>query len=412
MTPAAHARRLDAADPLADRRDHFVLPNDTIYLDGNSLGPLTHAAQAAVADTVAEEWGRGLIGSWNDAGWVTLPGRVGAAIAPLIGAAPDDVVCCDSTSVNLYKVLAVALSIREGRGRLVAERDNFPTDLYIAEQAAARAPGACRVAWLTPDESIADTLDEDVAVVLLTHIDYRTGEMHDMADITAAAHAVGAVVVWDLAHSAGAVPLALRDAEVDFAVGCGYKYLNGGPGAPAFIYAHPRHRHQIAQPLAGWFGHAEPFAFEPAFRPRADIAAFLTGTPPIIAMRALEAALGLWQGIDMQQLREKSIALCHLFIETVEANTDDEALTLASPRDAAHRGSQVSFRHPEAYAVMQALIDAGVIGDMRAPDIMRFGFAPLYTRYTDVVAAAERLVSILARRTYDDPRYRAQAAVT
>ncbi|MES1935811.1 kynureninase [Salinisphaera hydrothermalis] len=377
MTSRKHAERLDAADPLAHKRNAFDLPKGVIYLDGNSLGPLTHAARAALAQTIDVEWAQGLIGSWNTAGWVDLPRRVGARIAPLIGAGPDDVICTDGTSLNLFKVLSMALDLRPQRMRVISERHNFPTDLYVAEQAVQRAGHGQSLTRIDSPDEIDGLMDEHLAVLMLTHVDYRTGAMHDLAAITERARAAGAIVVWDLAHSAGAVPLDLRTSGADFAVGCGYKYLNGGPGAPAFIYAHPRHHRAPQQPLAGWFGHEDPFAFDPDFAPAADMRAFLAGTPGVLGMRALEAALDVWTDVDMGEVRAKSVALCELFIETVAQRGAGLDLTLASPREAAARGSQVSFRHPEAYAVMRALIDHGVVGDMRAPDILRFGLTPL-----------------------------------
>lgn len=404
------ARRLDREDALAEHRDAFILPAATIYLDGNSLGPVTHAARQALIDTVDDEWGTQLIGAWNSADWVHLPSRVGALIAPLIGAGADDVICCDSTSINLAKVMAAALDLRRTRSRVVSERGNFPTDLYIAERCAARAGHGQQVTWVEAADDIEALIDDDLAVLMLTHVDYRTGRMHDMQALTTKAHAAGALVVWDLAHSAGAVPVHLADTEADFAVGCGYKYLNGGPGAPAFLYVSPALQSQASQPLTGWFGHAAPFDFSADYRPADGVQSFLTGTPPVLGMRALEASLSLWQDVDLAAVRAKSMALGDLFIDTVESACDE--LVLVSPRDATRRGSHVSFRHPAAYAIMQALIAEGVIGDMRAPDILRFGFAPLYSRYIDVVEAAERLVAIVGERRFDAPRYRQKAAVT
>jgi len=410
-TRREQAQHLDQQDPLAHHRDAFILPADTIYLDGNSLGPLTHAARAAVCQTMDDEWGQQLIGAWNTADWITLPQRVGALIAPLIGAGEADVICADSTSINLFKVLAAALDLRPGRARLVSERGNFPTDLYIAERAVARAGHGQAVHWVDSVEAIDGLIDDDLAVLMLTHVDYRSGAMHDMQAMTAKAHAAGALVVWDLAHSAGAVPVDLAAAEADFAVGCGYKYLNGGPGAPAFLYVSPQLQAQARQPLAGWFGHVAPFAFATGYEPAAGIKSFLVGTPPVLGMRALQASLSLWGDVDMTDIRRKSVALCQLFIQTVEAAGCDD-LVLASPREAGRRASQVSFRHPDAYAVMQALIAQGVIGDMRSPDILRFGFTPLYTRYVDVFDAATRLIAIVRDRVFDDPVYHQRAAVT
>ncbi|MBJ3777934.1 kynureninase [Acuticoccus mangrovi] len=401
----AEAAALDAADPLAHHRAAFDLP-DVIYLDGNSLGPLTRAARERVATVVGEEWGEGLIRSWNTAGWVDLPTRVAAKIAPLIGAAPRDVIVTDSTSVNLFKVLSAALSeALPGRRTILSEPGNFPTDLYIAEGVAAGEGAALALS----DDPLA-ALDESVAVLMLTEVDYRTGRRHDMARVTAAAHRVGALTVWDLAHSAGALPVDLAGAGADFAVGCGYKYLNGGPGAPAFLYVAPQHQ-DATQPLSGWFGHAAPFAFEPAYQPAAGIERFLTGTPSVIAMSALDAALDVFADVDLTAVAAKSAALADLMIARVDALCGDH-LTLASPRSAATRGSQVSFRHPSGYPVMQALIAAGVIGDFRAPDILRFGFTPLYTRFVDVFDAVDILADILAARRWDAPQFHRRAAVT
>ncbi len=348
----------------------------------------------------------------DTADWVDLPRRIGARIAPLIGAEPGDVICTDGTSLNLFKVLSLALDLRPTRSRVVSERHNFPTDLYVAEQAIARAGHDQRMVRVDSADELDRWIDEDLAVLLLTHIDYRTGAMHDLARRTARARAAGALVVWDLAHSAGAVPLELRAAGADFAIGCGYKYLNGGPGAPAFVYAHPRHHGALDQPLAGWFAHADPFAFDARFEAAADMRAFLSGTPSVLGMRALEAALQLWADVDMIAVRDKSVALCELFLAAVESLCADHGLALASPRDAAARGSQVSFRHPRAYAIMHALIDHGVVGDMRAPDILRFGFAPLYTRYVDAIDAAETLARIVETRQYELAIYQERTAVT
>lgn len=412
LSRQAQARQLDAADPLAARRQAFHLPADTIYLDGNSLGPMPFAARDALRVTAETEWAEGLIGSWNHADWIGLPQRVGARIAPLIGAEADDVICTDGTSLNLFKVLAMALAQRPARRRVLSERGNFPTDLYVAEQAIAQAGHRQQLVCVDAPSELSALIDDDLAVLVLTHVDYRSGAMHDLAALTARAQAAGALVVWDLAHSAGAVPVGLRAANVDFAVGCGYKYLNGGPGAPAFVYAHPRFHDRIAQPLAAWFAHAEQFAFEPRFRAQTDMRAFLSGTPSVLAMRALEAALTVWDGIDWVEVRAKSVALGELFIDAITERCAGHALTLASPPAAAQRGSQVAFRHPQAYGVMQALIDQGVIGDMRAPDILRFGFAPLYTRYIDVVNAAEILGQVLDEARHEAPAYQRRSLVT
>jgi len=410
--------RRDETDHLRVLREQFQLNDGEIYLDGNSLGVLPRATAARVQQTVQQEWGRGLIRSWNDAGWIDLPRRLGNKIARLVGAAQDEVAVADSTSVNLYKVMAAALHIARadapGRTRILSERSNFPTDLYIAE-GLARQYGMT-LELLTPD-AILDQLDERVAVLMLTHVNYRTGRMHDMAHLTRAAHAAGALTVWDLAHSAGAVPVDLNGAQADFAVGCGYKYLNGGPGAPAFVWVHARHAERFQQPLSGWMGHAAPFEFTPDYRPAPGIGRYLCGTPPLLSMAALECGVDSVLAAEplggMAALREKSVALTQLFIEQVEARCAAHGLTLASPRNAAERGSQVCFARADgAYAIVQALIERGVVGDFRAPDILRFGFTPLYTRYIDVWDAAERLEHVLAEGLWRETHFQRQAAVT
>jgi kynureninase len=414
------ALALDAADPLAPLREQFALPPGLIYLDGNSLGVLPKATAARVQQVVTGEWGTDLIRSWNSAGWITLPQRLGDKIARLVGARPGELVVADSTSVNLFKVLSAALSIvqEEGAQRrvILSERSNFPTDLYIAE-ALARERGFELV--LADADEIPAKLDHRVAVLMLTHVNYRTGRMHDMAALTHAAHEAGALAVWDLAHSAGAVPVDLHAAKADFAVGCGYKYLNGGPGAPAFVWVHPEHADRFWQPLAGWMGHASPFEFTPGYRPAAGIARYLCGTPPVLSMAALEcgvdtvlAAEPYSQGQGgMAALRSKSLAMTRLFAELVEARCP--SLTLVSPREDAQRGSQVCFAHAEiAYPVVQALIQRGVIGDFRAPDVLRFGFTPLYLRYVDVFDAAEHVQQVLASGEWRRPEFNQRQAVT
>jgi kynureninase len=403
----------DARDPLASFRARFALPHGVVYLDGNSLGALPVQTAARLQRAVAEEWGRGLIRSWNSADWIGLPSRVGDKIGRLIGAAPGETVIADSTSVNLFKVLAAALALNPGRSHIVSQRDNFPTDLYMAQGLAAFL-GRGHELVLLPDDpdaaAIEAALDGDTAVMMLTHVNYRTGRIHDMERLTAAAHRAGALAVWDLAHSAGAVPLALNHARADFAVGCGYKYLNGGPGAPAFLWVAERHHASFAQPLSGWMGHAAPFAFEPAYRPADGIARYLCGTPPVLGATALECGVDLMLETDMEALREKSIALTSMFIERVEARCP--GLELVSPRNDAERGSQVSFRHPHGYALMQALVSRGVIGDFRAPDIVRFGFAPLYVSYRDVATAVDILADLIATGGWNRPEFHARAAVT
>ena len=411
---------LDAADPLAPLRELFELPEGVIYLDGNSLGALPRATAARVQQVVQQEWGRDLIRSWNSAGWMLLPQRVGDKIARLVGAGAGELVVADSTSVNLYKVLSAALAIAQAdapqRKVIVSERSNFPTDLYIAESVAREHGFELR---LVEAAQLASQLDERSAVLLLTHVNYRTGRMHDMAALTRAAHAAGALTVWDLAHSAGAVPVDLRGADADFAIGCGYKYLNGGPGAPAFVWVHARHVERFWQPLAGWIGHAAPFEFKPGYRPAAGIARYLCGTPAILSLAALEcgvdtvlAAEPLAGGAGaMAALRKKSIALTRLFARRVKATCP--GLAMVSPLDDKLRGSQVCFAHPEmGYAAMQALIARGVIGDFRAPDILRFGFAPLYVRYVDAWDAAHHLQQVLQTQEWRRSEFNQRQAVT
>jgi kynureninase len=403
--------QMDAADPLASARDSFVLPDGVIYLDGNSLGALPRATPERLAETAIAQWGRDLIKSWNAHGWIDLPRRIGDKIARLIGAEPGEVVVADSTSVNLFKALAAALRLNPGRSVIVSERDNFPTDLYIAQGLAALL-GNRHTLRLIEAEDIGTAIDGETAVVMLTHVNYRTGAMHDMAAVTKAAHAKGALMLWDLAHSAGAVPVDLNGCGADFAVGCGYKYLNGGPGAPAFIWVARAHQEKFEQPLSGWLGHAAPFAFETGYRPAAGIARYICGTPPVLSMAALEAGIDLMSSVDIAALRLKSIALTDMFIRLVEQECAGLGLTLLSPRDASRRGSQVSLRHEEGYPIMQALIARGVIGDFRAPDILRFGFAPLYVRYVDVWDAVAALKDILSAGSWDKPEFRVRAAVT
>lgn len=408
-----HASALDDADPLAGLRDSFTLPADVIYLDGNSLGALPRAVPDRIAATVTGDWGDGLIRSWNDADWINAPRRVGAKIAPLIGAAPDNVIAADSTTVNLFKVLSAALALRPRRRKIITETRNFPTDNYIAEGVIRQTGGAHRLVHADDVTTIADLLDDDVAVLMLTHVNYRDGSVHDMAGLTRAAHDAGALVIWDLAHSAGVMPLDLAGCDVDFAVGCGYKFLNGGPGAPAFLYVAPRHLGGDGQPLSGWFGHADPFGFAPHYRPAGDITQYLCGTPPVISMVALEAALDLWDGIDMRQIHAKARQLTGYFIDLVEARCGGHGLALISPRDAALRGAQVAFTHATGgHAIIAALIAEGVIGDFRAPDVLRFGFAPLYTRFVDVWHAVDRLAGILDQRRWDRPEFHLRRKVT
>ena len=403
----------DAEDRLAPHRHAFALPDGVIYLDGNSLGALPRNVAARVASTLEGEWGQGLIRSWNEAGWIDLPARVGARIAPLIGADPACVIAADSTTVNLFKTVSAALALRPDRRRIVTETRNFPTDNYIAEGVIRQCGGRHELVHAADADAVIASLDADTALLMLSHVNYRDGAVHDMAGLTRAAHEAGALVIWDLAHSAGVLPLDLAGCDVDFAVGCGYKFLNGGPGAPAFLYAAARHHGGFAQPLSGWFGHADPFGFDPHYRPARDITQYLCGTPPVISMVALEAALELWNKVDLRDVHAKSQALTDFFIELVEARCGGHGLTLVSPRNAARRGAQVSLSHPTAgYAIISALIADGVIGDFRAPDILRFGFAPLYTRFADVWHAVDRLAAILDGRLWDRPEFHARRTVT
>ncbi|SEL80766.1 Kynureninase [Roseovarius azorensis] len=390
-------------------RAMFRLPEGVIYLDGNSLGPLPVAAETRMRTAMRDEWGAMLITGWNRAGWMTQPRTLGDRIGRLIGAEPGHVVLGDTLSVKVYQALAAALEMRPERRVILSDSGNFPSDLYMAEGLIRMLGRGHELRVVAPGD-VADAITEEVAVTLITEVDYRTGRLHDMADLTARAHAAGALAVWDLAHSAGALPVDVARCGVDFAVGCTYKYLNGGPGAPAFVYVAPRHADRAAPALSGWLGHAAPFAFEQGYRPGAGIERMRVGTPPVLAMAALESSLDVWEGVDMNALRAHSIELSEAFIARVEAACP--MLELASPRDPAARGSQVSFRFAEGYAAIQALIARGVIGDFRAPDIMRFGFAPLYISPEDVGEAAARLASVMTERLWDDPAYRIRAAVT
>ena len=423
-------QQLDLQDPLRELRDQFVLPSGLIYLDGNSLGMLPKATASRVAEVVSQEWGQGLIRSWNGAGWVDLPQRLGDKIATMVGAGPGQVVATDSTSINLYKVLSAAMSIAQqdapARQRVLSERSNFPTDLYIA-QALCRERGF--TLELADAEEIAGKLGDDLAVLMLTHVNYRTGAMHDMAALTAAAQAAGALTVWDLAHSAGAVPVALLEARADFAIGCGYKYLNGGPGAPAFVWVNPVHAERFWQPLAGWWGHAAPFEFSPDYRPAPGIKRYLCGTQPIISLTALECGLAVFEQAQalggMTALRAKSLALTDLFIELVAQRCQGHGLGLATPLVHDQRGSQVCLTREYdadgrsgAYAIMQALIARGVIGDFRAGDgrqhrdILRFGFTPLYIGFEEVWQAVEQLGQVLDSGEWQQPEFNQPQAVT
>ena len=402
------ARKLDASDPLAFARERFELPEGVIYLDGNSLGALPAATVQRLSEVAERQWGDELIASWNAHGWIDWPTRIAAKLAPIVGAKPNELLIADSTSVCLFKLLAAAAQARPGRRTILTQRRNFPTDLYVA-QGLADLLGLDLKA--VPAEEVMGAIDEDTAVVTLTHVDYRSAAFYDMGAINEAAHSAGALVVWDLSHSAGAIEVDLNGTGSDLAVGCGYKYLNGGPGAPAFVYVAERLQGELHSPLQGWMGHAEPFAFDDDYRPACGILSFLTGTPSILALAALEAGLDTFEGIAMRNVAAKSRALSQLFVDQAETRCGEE-VRLASPRDPAQRGSHVVFAHPEGYAVMQALIDRGVIGDFRAPDLMRFGFTPLYTRFEDAWLAAEILSDILSSRAWDDPRFMERKKVT
>ncbi|MBI1218718.1 MAG: kynureninase [Rhodobacteraceae bacterium] len=387
----------------------FHLPEGVIYLDGNSLGPLPKAAAARVARTIEAEWGEMLITGWNKAGWMDLPARLGARVGRLIGAEPGTVVLGDTLSIKVYQALASALEMNPGRKVILSDTGNFPSDLYMADGLVRTLGNGYALKTVAPEEVEAN-IDETVAVTMITEVDYRTGRKHDMKRLTEKAHAVGALAVWDLAHSAGALPVDLAGCKADFAVGCSYKYLNAGPGGPAFIYVAPRHA-EVARPaLSGWLGHEAPFAFDLAYRPGRGIERMRVGTPPILQLAALEAAMDIWDLADMAEVRARSIALTERFIARVE--TACPSLTLASPRDPATRGSQVSFRHPEGYAIMQALIERGVIGDFRAPDILRFGVTPLYIGEAEVDGAAAILAEVMTNALWDQPQYKVRARVT
>ena len=401
------ARELDAADPLRSYRDRFDVPDGVIYLDGNSLGALPKVTRERMRDVIDGEWGEGLIRSWNDADWIGMPTRIGAKIAPLIGAQPHEVIACDSVSVNLFKLISAALAARPGREIVLSEPGNFPTDLYMIEGLERQGLAKQRLA---PRAALSDALDEDVALLLLTHAHYKTGEVFDMAALTQAAHRAGALVLWDLSHSGGALPVELNACGVDFAVGCGYKYLNGGPGAPAYAFVAQRHIASLAQPLTGWMGHARPFDFIDEYAPAPGIERLLCGTPPVLAMAALEAGVELVAEIGVDRLWTKSRALSEFFRECLVAHGCE--LDLVSPQDPELRGSQLSFRHPHAYAVSQALIARGVIGDFRDPDVLRLGFAPAYLTFADMADAARNVSEVLESGEWRRPQFNQRAAVT
>ncbi len=406
------AQQLGGADPLREFRDRFDLPEGVIYLDGNSLGALPKATKARIAEVVEQEWGEGLIRSWNSADWIALPQRVGGKVAPLIGAQPHEVIACDSTSVNLSKLIAAALHMQalEHKGRrkvILSEPGNFPTDIYMVEGLEAQGLATRKLA---ERDALIDALDEDVALLMLTHVHYKTGETFDMAALTKAAHDAGALVLWDLSHSGGALPVELNRCDADFAVGCGYKYFNGGPGAPAYAYVAERHHGDLQQPLTGWMGHAQPFAFDDDYAPAPGVDRLLAGTPPILGLSALEVGVDMIAEIGIDRLIAKSRELSEFFRQAISERLPD--LELVSPTDPTQRGSQISFRHVEAYAICQALIARGIIGDFRDPDILRFGFAPAYVSFEDVARAVEALVEIVETGEWNNPEFKERAAVT
>jgi kynureninase len=399
------AAALDQADPLRSFRDHFELPERVIYLDGNSLGPLPRATPERIARLMHEEWGRSLIRAWNEHGWIDLSRRVGDKIGQLIGAEPGSTIVCDSTTINLFKCLRAAMELNLSRRHVVTETGNFPTDAYVLDDVVTSHRHHFR--YDAYDNPLPE-LGPNTSVLLLSHVNYRTGAMHDMAEVNARAHQYRAPVLWDLSHSVGAVPLSIADDGADFAVGCGYKYLNGGPGAPAFLSVAKRHWDSLELPFHGWLGHADPFAFEPAFRPAAGVGAAQVGTPPILSLAALEVGVDIMLDAPIDRLREKSIGLTERF----RLGMEQLGFPCVSPADPARRGSQLSFAHPHGHAIMRALIARGVIGDFRAPDVMRFGFAPLYLRYRDVDDALAMIDEVMREEAWRDPAYQVKLAVT
>ena len=410
LTRAALAER-DKEDPLARFRDAFALPPDTLYFAGNSLGAMPRAAATRIEEVVKGEWGEGLVRSWNTAGWIDMPLRVGAKIASLIGARESEVAVADSTSVNLFKLLAAALRLKAERQVILTEEGNFPSDLYVI-QGLTQFLNEGHEVRAVPADRVIEAIDEEVAVVTLTEVDYGSSRLHDMAAVTEAAHRHGALILWDLSHSAGALPIDLNGCDADLAVGCGYKYLNGGPGAPAFLFVAERLQSGIAPPLSGWMGHAAPFEFSAEYRPAAGIARNLCGTPAVLSMAALEAAIDVVLEAETAEIRRKSLEMSEAFMALVEQECKDLGVQVATPREPERRGSHVALRHPNAYPVMRALIAQGIIGDFREPDLMRFGMAPLYLRFIDLWDAVAALRGVLADRAWDRPEHRKRAAVT
>ncbi|MEL7197762.1 MAG: kynureninase [Pseudomonadota bacterium] len=407
---ADRVAKLDANDPLREFRKEFQLREGLIYLDGNSLGAVPKATAAAMQHAVSQQWGEGLITSWLGADWVNSPRRIGDKLATLMGAKPGEVIAADSTSVNIFKALGAALSLQPDRSIILTEEGNFPTDHYMM-QGLERLSGGTVQSLALPSDAVLDRLDEDIAVLLLTHVHYKSGAMRDMASINAQAHAKGVLVIWDLSHSTGAIEIDLSGAETDFAIGCGYKFLNGGPGAPAYIYVAEQHQHADAV-LAGWFGHARPFAFEEQYDAAKGIERFLCGTPSVLGLVALEEGVDLIGRADMRDVRAKSVALSELLIELMEPLCEEFGFTLASPADRAIAGSHVSYAHEQAYAITQALKEHDVIGDFRAPDVLRLGLTPLYLRYADIATAVARLREVCITRSWDRPEFHERATVT
>lgn len=406
----------DRQDPLAPLKARFDLPPGVLYMDGNSLGVMPRAAAARAAEVITQEWGTGLIRSWNTAGWFELPSRLGDKLAGLLGAKAGELVITDTTSLNIFKALAASLRIQQkrqpGRRVILSERDNFPTDLYMIQGMIDLLQQGYEMRLIDDELPLDRALDEDVAVVLLSHVNYRSGQMHDIAAVTRQAHERGALVIWDLAHAAGAVPVDLNGADADYAVGCTYKYLNGGPGSPAFIWVAPRHIPDFWQPLSGWWGHQRPFDMTVAYEPAGGIRRYLCGTQPIVSLAMVECGLDVAREADMAEVRRKSLALGDLFIALVEERCAGHPLTLVTPRDHAQRGSHVSLRHPNGYEVMQALIARGLIGDYREPEVLRFGLTPLYFGYADVWDAVEILKDVLDSKAWDKPEFKQRSAVT
>ena len=402
---------LDAKDPFKAHRSNYILPKDTIYLDGNSLGPMPQGVQARVAHAMDVEWSQDLITSWNKHHWFHMPRSIGDKISRLIGGGDNNCIVADTISVNMFKVLTAALGLRRDRKLILSDSGNFPSDLYVAQGLNVFLQDGHALKVVAPEE-VAAHITEDVAVVMLTEVDYRTCRRHNMKVLSKLAHDMGCIIIWDLAHSAGAVPVDLLGSDADFAVGCTYKYLNGGPGSAAFIWVHPRHQKTAESALVGWWGHATPFAFDPQWQAADGLVRMQCGTQGILSLVALDAAMHTWDGVDMQALQKKSHSLCQLFIDIVERDCARHNLKLVGPRNMQQRGSHVSFECAEGYAIMQALIARGIIGDFRAPNIIRFGFAPLYNSHVEVFDAAAALAVILDKRIWDTPEFLAKKSVT